>query len=346
MVKNNILLKDIGEKQIIANIIIPLINPKEDLTLAGDDCAVINISENKSVCISTDRVPSDLVSFKLGIINYYELGYYLAILNISDIVSSGAKPVGILLNFAFPSDFSVNNLEEIMKGAKYACEVYDCLILGGDLSDASEMNLVATSIGSANTDEILYRRGCQDKDLVFCSDYIGITATAFSYFNVAQKKGLRLSEDEEKVLTSVFRYPNLRIGLSQELAKLKAKYNITCMDNTDGAYQTLHEMGILNKTGVILYAEDIPIHPVSRKVAEFLDKDVFDIIFGAGADFRLFGTLSKEISSEKTGILRKNCLQVIGLADNSLVPGTVMLNSGNTTKEIIASGWNYYGEKR
>ena len=339
-------LREMGEKRLISEIIIPLLNPFGNLELAGDDCAIINIGNNRSISLSTDRVPSDLVSFSFGLINHYELGYYLAILNISDILSSGAKPVGLLLNLAFPACFHVDNLEEIIAGAKQACETFNCQIYGGDLSDAKEMNLVATSIGIAKTNELLYRKGCSENDLVYCSDYIGITATAFSYFLEAKKFGMELSDSEEKILISVFKFPQMCVELSRQLASLKPNHMITCMDNTDGIYQSLHEIGLLNRVGILLDVDSIPIHPISYKVAEFLEIDVFDLIFNAGADFKLIGTIAKTIENNDLSRLSDNGLRIIGKVDTSLRPGTVKLVTDNEAKEITALGWNYYGDKQ
>lgn len=345
MISDKVTLKELGEKRLIAEFIIPLINPNGESALAGDDCAVIDLGE-LSVCISTDRVPSDLVSFKLGIINYHELGYYLAILNISDILASGARPLGILLNLAFPPNFEIAHFEEIMRGAKLACEHYSCNILGGDLSDSAEMNLVATSIGVAKTAEVLFRKGASDRDFVYCSDYVGLTPTAFAYFREAKEQGLVLSEEDEKILASVFRFPSLRSELSKTLAELKPRYNIICMDNTDGAYQTLHEIGLLNNIGVELDAHLIPVHPLSYKVADFLQKDIFDLIFSAGADFRLIGTVDRTINTGAMEMIKSKKLVVIGEVIKDAIHGSVILRDDQSKREIVASGWNYYSDSK
>src|ERR1700752_4769705 len=152
------LLRDIGEKKLISDYIRPLFNPQNLPSGVGDDCALIPVTDQKCVCISTDRVPADLISFKLGLIGFRELGQYLAVLNISDIAAAGGKPVALLLNFAFPSDFKLDDMLEIMAGTKMCAEQYGVSIVGGDLSDASEMNLVAISVGLVDCESSLLRR--------------------------------------------------------------------------------------------------------------------------------------------------------------------------------------------
>ena len=67
-------LRELGEKELIRSVIKPLFNPKNERGLAGDDCAVIDVGHDMAICVSTDRVPADLTSFKLGLINHFELG--------------------------------------------------------------------------------------------------------------------------------------------------------------------------------------------------------------------------------------------------------------------------------
>src|SRR5262249_49684969 len=100
-------IADVGEKELIRSTIKPLLNPTDDHNSIGDDCAAIPIRAGSLACISTDRVPADLISFRLGIISHRGLGNYLAILNLSDIAAMGAEPVGLLLNLALPSNTSV-----------------------------------------------------------------------------------------------------------------------------------------------------------------------------------------------------------------------------------------------
>ena len=89
-------ISEYGEKALIEKFIKPLFNPNNDLFGIGDDCAMIEDKADEITLLSTDRVPADLISFKLGLIDYFGLGNYLAQLNISDIVAFGGKPVGLL----------------------------------------------------------------------------------------------------------------------------------------------------------------------------------------------------------------------------------------------------------
>lgn len=337
-------LQDLGEKRILSEIVLPLINPQRNGMLAGDDCAVIKFGIDHFVCISTDRVPSDLISFKLGIIDYYGLGYYLAVLNISDIAASGATPMGLLLNFAFPGSFSITDFKNIFYGVQKACEDYKCEILGGDLSNSSEMNLVASSIGVCNNHKPLYRTGCKVGDIVYCSDYIGLTPTAFLYFLTAKPKGLILSEKEEDLLKGQFCKPKARTVLSKLLVSINKGKAVTCMDNTDGIFQSLIEICQLNNISMSLTSEKLPIHEISYKLSEMLAMNIYDIIFAAGADFQLVGTINNNVPNTMKEELKKENYAEIGIVIENTHGNRIILASTDEQRVLDIPGWNYYSE--
>jgi thiamine-monophosphate kinase len=335
---HNIRLKDIGEKEIIRRYIKPLFNPLGMKDLVGDDCAIVDVSGKTRVCLSTDRVPADLISFKLGIIDYFGIGYYLVILNISDIVSSGAYPIGLLLTLAFQENFLLEDFKQFLMGVKKACDEYKCNIIGGDLSNSSEMSISATSVGLANSAQILYRSGAYIGDYVFCSDFLGITATAFAYFLEAHPKGLNLSHTDEAILKDQFRKPYARISLSESLAH--SELRVTCMDNTDGVGQSLLELSEINNMSMILLSDKIPIHPISKLVAEYLEKDIVDIALGAGADFQLIGTIQSNLIPKETENRIGNELRVIGYTKPG--NGVYIQDEAGCLTEHNVTGWNYY----
>ncbi len=335
------MLKDVGEKEIIRTIIKPLFNPDNRRDLAGDDSAIIDTSSVRHVCCSTDRVPSDLISFKLGIITYFELGYYLAVLNISDIIATGAQPIGLLVNLAFPGDFLLRDLKTLLHGVDTACKEYECEVLGGDLSSSVEMNISATSLGTINTASPLYRSGAMIGDYIYCSDFIGLTSTAFHYFLKARSLGLSLSESHETLLRNQFRRPRARLTVSHQLSLLSSQsMRVTCMDNTDGVGQTLLELSELNAQAFHLNTSLLPIHDVSFLVAFFLDIDVVDMVLAGGADFQLIGTIDSSLSSEDISARLSNNLKIIGETHGG--DGVWLVDRNSRSRPYRAVGWDYF----
>src|ERR1035438_1065322 len=142
------LLSDVGEKALIRDFIKPLFNSSDDPAGVGDDCAMVPFGDEVAL-LSTDRVPSDLTAFKLGILDFFGLGDYLARLNLSDIAACGGTAVGLLLNLGLPSDIGYDDVLSLCRGFGSCAEKHGATVLGGDITSACELSISATSIGRA-----------------------------------------------------------------------------------------------------------------------------------------------------------------------------------------------------
>src|SRR5687768_13186129 len=105
---------DIGEKALIRNFIRPYFNKTDDPSGVGDDCGMATFGDEVGL-FSTDRIPSDLTGFRLGILDFRGLGDYLARLNLSDIAACGGRPVGLLLNLGLPNAITIQDVEALCR---------------------------------------------------------------------------------------------------------------------------------------------------------------------------------------------------------------------------------------
>jgi thiamine-monophosphate kinase len=328
------LIGELGEKRLLREIVLPLVNRTNDPFLSGDDCGLINVPDGHLVCTSTDRVPWDLTAYRLKIMSEYDLGYYLAVLNISDIAAMGAVPAGLLLNFALPADFLIADLKQIVLGVLAAADKYNCPILGGDLSDSSEPSLCATSVGIAKRGEYLLRRGAEIGDAIYMSGSCGLSATAFRYFRDAKPIGMSLPSRDEDILREAFIRPVPQLSAGQALARQSTR--ATAMDNTDGLSQSLTELADANSLHYRVNLEELPIHRLTRRLADFLSAEPFDLAMGPGADFSLVGTVESSAAVEQLGMYH------IGLVESG--QGASIM-SGETRHIIEPHGWNYFSKK-
>lgn len=324
---------DFGEKKLISEIIRPTFNPSNNPNLAGDDCAVFEVPPGSKVCVSTDRVPADLISFKLGILDYRQLGYYLAVLNLSDLAAMGADPVGLLLNLGLPRAMKISSFRLLIAGVQSACRKYNIQVMGGDISSASELSISATSIGQSG-DKILRRTGTEIGDRIYCSSWVGLTATAFKYFLDAKPQGLLLPDDLENLLNNQFREPAAAFDTGRCLRGLARR--VSAMDNTDGFGQTLLELANINSSRFVIEAGLLPIHPVTYQVADFLEVDAISLALGPGADFQIMGTV--DAGADDVDVLSSG-ITLIGTVTPG--QGVARMSKGLITEENIL-GWNYF----
>jgi thiamine-monophosphate kinase len=324
----------LGEKRLLEEIILPRVNPNMDPYLAGDDCGLLHVADGSVICVSTDRVPWDLTAYRLELMSEFDLGHYLAVLNISDIAAMGAVPVALLLNVAIPANFPVNKLKDIIDGALAAAAENKCVIIGGDLSDSAEPSLCATSIGVARQNETLPRFGAQPGDAIYMTSPFGVSATGFRYFRDARPSGMRLADDEEAILRSALIRPTPQVRAGQELARHGLR--ITAMDNTDGLSQSLADLAAINSRHYSIEASQLRVGKLTVKVADFLGEEPVELGMGPGADMNLVGTVNDASLIETMGMLR------IGTVEEG-TGVSIVTKAGRSL--LQSTGWNYFLEK-
>jgi thiamine-monophosphate kinase len=328
-------VSEVGEKRLIRELILPLFNPNADPHLPGDDCGVAPMTPGGLVVASTDRVPADLTAFRLGIMSHYQLGAYLAALNISDVAAMGGTAHSLLLNLAFPGSTPVIDLAHLLEGVHGTCAEYGVRVIGGDLSDSAELNLVATVIGTVPAgQQPVYRSGARPGDLIFCTQNIGLTPTAFAHF--LGDRCTDLDEDDLAALTATLREPRPQVRLGPLLGK--SGRCTSMMDQTDGVGQTLLELAEASKVAMQLDRHALPLHPVVRKVAMATGRDAYDLALAAGADLQLVGTVSPDAPA------------ALSFAHELTIIGRVVEGEGlwldaegaGRLSRIVPSGWNYF----
>src|SRR4030095_11333396 len=114
------------------------------------------------------------VHFDLAYVPLKHLGYKAVVVNISDICAMNAKATQITISIAVSNRFPLEALEELFTGIAIASKVYGVDVIGGDTTSSQKGLIISvTAIGEANEDEIVYRDGAAEKDLLVVSGDIG-----------------------------------------------------------------------------------------------------------------------------------------------------------------------------
>ena len=98
------------------------VEPKNETTLlgCGDDAAAVAAGEREAVVCTTDLL-TEGVDFDLTYFPLRHLGYKAVTVGVSDILAMNARPEQLLLSIGVSAKISVEALDDLYEGVKFAC---------------------------------------------------------------------------------------------------------------------------------------------------------------------------------------------------------------------------------
>jgi thiamine-monophosphate kinase len=256
-----------------------------------DDAAVVRVSDVESLIIASDFVRgSGFYLFELGLLNYFDIGYYLIVANLSDLAAMGARPTGLTTIIRYSKKMSDEDFKEVFRGMDAAVKEYSTEIVGGDIGGYSEDVFAATAFGFMKTSQVLLRSNVHQGDLLCLTGEIGLPITALLYFKEVRQKGFQLPAHEEERILQSWRRPKARIAEGSLLADSGLGH--ACQDISDGLKATIEQISALSGRTFTVRESVLPIDPLTRSLAEFLHVPASQIAMSASVDFSLVFTIS------------------------------------------------------
>ena len=140
----------------------------------GDDCAFL---KEYGLCISTDTLVED-VHFSFKYMNVFEVAKKAMLVNISDILASGAIPK--YAQIALSGKLNKKFTENFYKGIEEVAKEYDVEIIGGDLTGGDKISITITIFGDAKNRNISSRSHAKEGYVVAVAGVFGSSAKGFS----------------------------------------------------------------------------------------------------------------------------------------------------------------------
>lgn len=312
----------------------------------GDDAAIIN-SGGKQTVVSTDMLVEG-VHFNLSYTPLKHLGYKAVIINLSDIYAMNAQPEQILVSIAVSNRFPVEALEELYEGIRIASKKYKVDLVGGDTtSSTSGLIISITAIGSAKKDELVYRNGCQEKDLLVVSGDLGgayLGLQVLERENKVYKVNPNIQPDlsEYDYLIARQLKPEARKDIIQILKDLEIKPT-AMIDISDGLSSEILHLSQQSRLGFAVYEEKIPLDPMLIRTADEFGVNPVTCALNGGEDYELLFTISQ---ADFLKIKGNPNLTVIGHATEKDAESYLMLKESNSAVKLTAQGWDsFYDEK-
>ena len=326
----------------------------------GDDCAVLHYPDSE-VLVTTDLLMEG-VHFDLTYIDLKHLGYKSAMVNISDIFAMNGTPRQITVSLALSKRFTVEDMEEFYAGLRLACEKWGVDIVGGDTTSSyTGLAISITCIGEAKKEDIVYRNGAKNTDLICVSGdlgaaYMGLQllerekSVYYGQVNDAKKKG------DKKALEELAHFSPDFAGkeyLLQRQLQTEARGDIiqklreagirptAMMDISDGLSSELMHICKQSGVGCRIYEKEIPIDYQTAVMAEEMNMNVTTCALNGGEDYELLFTVP---IGDLEKVKELDDVRLIGHITEAKY-GLQLVTRDNQEFELKAQGWNPLSEK-
>lgn len=322
----------------------PIYNKEYTIKAIGDDAAVVKIPKGEVQLLSKDLLIEG-VHFDLVYCPLKHLGYKSIAVNLSDIAAMNAKPLQVLVGLAVSNKYSVESLEELYAGMRLACERYGVDLVGGDTtSSPSGLMISVTVVGSAKEENICYRSGAKEKDLLCVSGDLGASYAGLLLLEREKKEFLVNPnmqpdfKDFSYILEKQLK-PEPRLDIVKFLAEKGIKPT-SMIDVSDGLASEIIHIAKASNCGCMLHEEKIPIDFETCKALEIFDIMPTIAALNGGEDYELLFTISQ---NDYDKIKDSKEVTVIGYMTEA-AQGCFLVPENGTLVELTAQGWNSFGE--
>ena len=353
------------------------VEPKNTSTKygVGDDCAVLNYP-NKKVLVTSDMLMEG-IHFDLTYIDMRTLGYKSAMVNISDIFAMNGTPNQILVSIALGKRFTVEDLDEFYAGLREACAKWNIDVVGGDTtSSKTGLAISITCIGEAAEEDIVYRNGAKNTDLICVSgdlgaSYMGLQilerekAVYYSQIEEYNKKVLEAQAAKDEAKLTALRSqrqevedfqpdfagkeylldrqlkPEARGDILEKLRKANIKPT-AMIDISDGLSSEILHICNQSECGCRIYENKIPIDYQTAVAAEEFNMNLTTCALNGGEDYELLFTIpigDHDKISEIEGV------RTIGHITKKEL-GCMLATRDDSEFELQAQGWNPIRDKK
>ena len=308
----------------------------------GDDAAVLDGGSDHKKLISTDMLLEG-VHFDLSYIPLTHLGYKAVTVNVSDIAAMNGIPKQMTISLGLSNRMSVEAVEALYEGIHAAAKDYQIDIVGGDTtSSRSGLIISITLIGESAPDNIVYRNGAKEGDILCLSGDIG---SAYMGLQILEREkevfkvdpNMQPQLDKYSYIVGRQLRPKARMDVIHELRDLGI-LPTSMIDISDGLASEIFHLCKQSQKGVCIYEDKLPIEKQTFETAAEFSMDPNTAALNGGEDYELLFTIDQK-DFEK--MKNHDDITTIGYIHAPDL-GKVMVTNNKNTIELTAQGWIHF----
>ncbi len=238
----------------------------------GDDCAYL---KDLGIVVTQDSLVED-IHFSTKFISAFDLGFKAVMVNVSDVVASGAVPKYLTVSLSLPSNVKEDFVEEFYNGCKKACG-NEVQIVGGDITGSEKIYISICAIGKTLGRNISSRKNAKIGQKVIVSGIHGSSSAGLKLL-------LEGKNSPEKFIKSHIN-PVAQVEFGKNISTI-VKESYAMMDTSDGLMDGLST--IANESGVLLDIDFDKI-PYDKDIEQF--ENWQDLVLFGGEDYQILATV-------------------------------------------------------
>lgn len=262
-----------SEFELIRRFFTPPESDHDDIVLGvGDDCALIRVSPDSELAITTDTLVAG-VHFPLDT-DPADIGYKAAAVSLSDLAAMGARPLGLTLALTIP-EIDEAWLGGFARGFGEALEREGGTLVGGDTT-RGPLSITVTAFGDLPAGSAITRGGAREGDDIWVTGALGDAALALRL--------LLEGRDCPKALRSRLDRPDPRVREGIALREIAT----AAIDVSDGLVADLGHLLDASGGGATLRLSEIPL---SKAFEDALGGSIdWSLPLAGGDDYELLFT--------------------------------------------------------
>ncbi|MCK5469829.1 MAG: thiamine-phosphate kinase, partial [Cyclobacteriaceae bacterium] len=307
----------------------------------GDDAAVIDGGKDY-LLLSTDMLIEG-VHFDLSYMPIQHLGYKSISINVSDIAAMNGSPEQVVVSLGLSNRFSVEAVEKLYEGMKFACKDFNVDLVGGDTTSSPAGLIISVSItGRVEKDKVALRSKVEKGDIICATGDLG---GAYIGLQVLEReKQVFLANPDMQPDLKKYPYiagrqlkPEARMDIIHELAELNVRPK-AMIDISDGLASELYHLSKQSDVGFFIYEDKLPIDKQTYDTAVEFNIDPITCVMNGGEDYELLFSISQE-DFEK--LKNHPDIHFIGYAAEK-EKGINLVTKNQNVVPIKAQGWDHF----
>lgn len=234
----------------------------------GEDCAAIQLAPDELFVVSGDPITGTAK----------DIGKLAILINLNDIATTGAEPVGVLVTMLLPPETEEIEIRQIMQQIEEQCARFHVQVAGGHTEITAVVNqplLSITGIGKVKKDRLLSTGGAVAGDDIVITKWIALEGTSIIAKEKERELRARLPQD---IIDTAKHFDTYLSVLSEAAVARKSGVHAMHDVTEGGIFGALWEMAEASGIGLEIDLKKIPIRQESVEICEIFGINPYELI--------------------------------------------------------------------